>query len=157
MRKAINIDELPAGGPVDAYGFPILPAGTVQTEADVPIQRILGGYMAVPGMAGWFTREMTLRQEIELVDMAEEMQALAAEKNPKPSKLLKAALPIARLILFRRNADGDMTAASEDDILDSFKAAQLMDVVKEIAGFGVQESGDSPTPAPSITGSSSAG
>ncbi len=148
MRRAINIDTLPAGGPADAYGFPDVPAAP--TEAETPIQRILGGYMPVAGMAGWFTREMTLRQEIELVDMAEELQALGTET--KPSKMLRAALPIAKLILFRKNADGDMMAASENDILDSFRATQLMEVVKDVAGFGAAEGGDSPTPAPSTTG-----
>lgn len=156
-RGAVNVDDLKIDGPVDDYGFPILDkeSGPTSDAVDAaPIQRMLGGYLPIDGRPGWFTREMTLRQEIELADMADELQFLA---GAKPSAVLRAALPIARMIIFRKNRDGDIVPVTEDDLLDNFRANPLMDIVKSVSGFGATEGKGNPTLVLPTTETSSAG
>jgi hypothetical protein len=141
----------------EAFRFDdIAAAREIDPEAEVPAQRMIGGYLPVPGKPGFFTRELMLRQEMELADRAEELQTAAGQGA---KAMQKAMLPVCCLILFRRNDDGDVAQATENDLLDNFKSRELLALIRDVTGMGAQEEdreGTSPTPALPTTETSSA-
>ena len=127
MRKAVNIDDLPADAPRDAFGFPSSPQAPPEPAPGATLADMINDYQPVRG--NFWSKAPKLKQQRRIVEAGAGLQGKA-----DPSLIMDAVVKIAEQILFVRDGDGFRRATS-DEIEEEFDLQEIQEITGRLSGL----------------------
>lgn len=134
MKTVDNMSEQEQIARLDA----MLGEANAERIARMPsLASLLGEYDPVEAHPGFYARAPKLRQQIEIARLAERSQG-----SETASQSLESAAELARLAIYVPDPQGEPTLASLDQVLDTFNADEITEILGKYLGLKARESED---------------